>query len=66
MSGVSEQEPALEERHQVYLNRYREAREYGLTQLEARLFADSDIDIGALRRLARLGCPPLIGAKLLL
>ena len=41
----------------VLLNRYREAREAGLTVVEARLFAESDRDVGELRKLVRAGCP---------
>jgi hypothetical protein len=56
----------LGEQAQVVLNRYREAREYGLTRLEARLYAESQIDVSELRRLRRAGCAPAIAAKILL
>lgn len=38
--------------------RYDEARRAGLTPVEAALFAESDRDIGELRRLVEKGCPP--------
>lgn len=50
----------------VYLNRFREACDYGLTRIEARMFAESDIDVGELRRLRRKGCPPALAAKIVL
>jgi hypothetical protein len=38
--------------------RREQAQEAGLTRIEARLFAESDADIGRLRELAEAGCPP--------
>lgn len=38
--------------------RYREARLAGLTDFAARVFTDSDIETGELRRLVKGGCPP--------
>ena len=38
--------------------RYEQAREYGLEPWDARRFAESDADIGAMRHLEELGCPP--------
>jgi hypothetical protein len=55
----------LDEAQRVYLKRYKEAREFGLTQLEARLFAESGTDVGLLRRLKADGCPPAVAAKIL-
>ena len=49
----------------VYLWRYEEARRDGLNELEARLFADSSLDIGDLRRLYDAGCPPGLIAKII-
>lgn len=37
--------------------RFDEAREAGLTAVEAKLFAESDRDIGELRKLVKAGCP---------
>ena len=41
----------------VYYSRYREAKRAGLTMAERRLFAESDTDIGILRKLVDDGCP---------
>jgi hypothetical protein len=41
----------------VFFKRYKEAREAGLTIVEARLWADSDRDVGELRKLVRTQCP---------
>lgn len=56
----------LTEQTRVVLHRYREARAYGLTRVEARLYAESGIDASELRRLKRKGCPPLMAARILL
>ena len=56
----------LDELGQVTLRRYTEARRYGLTMVEARLYADSQIDTSELRRLKRKGCPPRLAAEILL
>jgi hypothetical protein len=50
----------------VILHRYTEAREYGLTRVEARLYAESQIDASELRRLKRAKCPPAQAARILL
>ncbi len=60
------EEVELSERGRVVLRRYAEAREFGLSPVEARLWAESEVDVGELRRLKRLGCPPLVAAKILL
>jgi hypothetical protein len=62
--GVKDEE--LGEQARVVYHRYKEAREYGLTRLEARLYAESTIDASELRRLRRAGCAPAIAAKILL
>ena len=62
----TEETVELSERGRVVLHRYAEAREFGLTRLEARLYAESEIDVGELRRLKRLGCPPIVAARILL
>lgn len=46
----------LSEERQVYLNRYKEAREAGLIPEEAAAFAESGYDIGLFRWLIRSGC----------
>lgn len=66
MPALEADDVELSEAAKVVLHRYAEAREYGFTRLEARLYAESDIDASELRRLRRLKCPPLIGAKILL
>lgn len=47
----------VDERLVVWRNRYTEARQAGLTIVEAHMFAESDIDIGQLRRLVKARCP---------
>lgn len=49
----------------VYLNRLREAEEYGFTRKQAHEFADSDQDIGVLRWLLEHGCPAETAARIL-
>lgn len=46
--------------------RFLEARDAGLTRLEARLYAESDIDCERLRALVRHGATPQQVAKVLL
>ena len=65
MSTV-ETEVKISERSRVILHRYQEARDYGFTRLEARLYAESEIDCSALRRLVKAKVPPLWGARILL
>lgn len=47
-----------DEHLEVLRRRYQEARQAGLTIIEARLFSESDRDIGELRKLVDKGCPP--------
>lgn len=58
-----ETEPA--EWQLVILWRYEQARLYGLEPWDARRFAESDADIGAMRHLEELGCPPATAAEIL-
>jgi hypothetical protein len=46
--------------------RRREASKAGMSRVEARLFAESEIDVGDLRRLVEKGCPPELIARVLL
>lgn len=46
-----------DEQLEVLRRRYTEARKAGLTIVEARLFSESDADIGELRKLLAAGCP---------
>jgi hypothetical protein len=50
----------------MWSRRLKEARRAGMTRIEARMFAESEMDIGELRRLVAKGCPPMLLAKLLL
>lgn len=47
----------FDERLEVLRRRYMEARQAGLTIVEARLFSESDRDVGELRQLVAAGCP---------
>jgi len=47
----------FDERLEVLRRRYMEARRAGLTIVEARLFSESDRDVGELRQLVAAGCP---------
>ena len=66
MADAVDTDAELTERSRVVLHRYAEARAFGLTRLEARLWAESERDVAELRRLKRLGCPPLVAARILL
>ena len=55
-----------DEQLQVLRRRYNEARQAGLTIAEASLFADSDQDVGKLRRLVENGCGPELIARIML
>lgn len=46
--------------------RYMEARRMNFTWLEAKLFASSEIDLEAMRVLARNGCSPSLILRILL
>jgi hypothetical protein len=54
-----------EEQRGVLRWRHQEALSYGLTLIEARLYAESGIDCGQLRHLVELGYTPEQIAKLL-
>jgi len=51
-------DPRAWETEAVRLWRYRQARDLGLTVVEAQLFAESDADLSLLRNLRAEGCPP--------
>lgn len=55
-----------DERKAVRLHRYHEARSAGLTRVEARLFAESEEDVGLLRKLLAGGATPQQIAAILL
>lgn len=56
----------LNELTRVRSRRYWEALDAGLSDPEARLFADSDVDVGELRRLVEKGCGPELIARIVL
>jgi hypothetical protein len=56
----------VDEKRQVVLWRYQQARDAGLTLVEARIFSECDQDVGVLRQLVRRGCPPTVIARILL
>lgn len=53
-----------DEQREVYRRRFREARQAGMSIVESQLFADSDQDIGTLRKLVKGGCPPDVMARI--
>lgn len=63
-SDLTAEEPLSDELLEVRRRRYQEARRAGLTIPEAKLFADSDADVGLLRRLVATGCPDWLIAKI--
>jgi hypothetical protein len=46
--------------------RYDEARKAGMSGVEAALFAESDRDLGELRKLVEKGCEPRLIARIVL
>jgi hypothetical protein len=55
-----------EERDEVLRWRYNEAREAGMSDVDANRFAHSRIDLGELRRAVKKGCPPEFIAQVVL
>lgn len=55
-----------DEPHRVITRKFLEARAAGLTRVEARLFAESNGDVGELRKLVKNGCPPATIAKIVI
>ena len=55
-----------DEQLEVVRRRYNEARQAGLPIAEATLFAESDQDVGELRRLVDKGCGPALIARIVL
>ena len=53
------------EQDAVFHRRFMEAREAGFTRLEARVFSESEADIGVLRKLIADGCPAKVAADIL-
>lgn len=54
---MGEEGDTFDEQVEVLRRRYTEARRAGLTIVEARLFAESDRDVGELRKLVEKRCP---------
>lgn len=65
MPGTKDTPVELNEESRVFLRRYKEAREYGFCEVDARMWAESHVESGQLRRLKRLGCSPKLAAKIL-
>lgn len=63
-AATEEEQPTEQQR--VILRRFREASDAGMTLVEARLFAESDCDVGLLRKLAKAGCPGSMIARILI
>lgn len=61
-----EQDTEVDETEAVYRHRYREARDAGMSIVEAQLFADSDGDLAVLRKLLAAGCTPQMILRILL
>jgi hypothetical protein len=59
-------DPEFDEQLEVLRRRYMEARKAGLSWVEAKLFAESDEDVGVLRKLVEKGCEPQLIARVLL
>ena len=68
MSAEPEPEPddGPSEYERCVQRRRDEAKAAGLTLVEARLFAESDTDIGLLRKLVDAGCPVPVMARILI
>lgn len=54
------------EQEEVLRRRKAEAVEDGMSVVEARIFSESELDIGELRKLVATGCPPELLARILL
>ena len=50
----------------VWRHRYQEARRAGFEHVQACEFAQSDVDVGELRRLVQAGCEPRLIARIVL
>ena len=57
-------EPLEGEALAVFMHRFQEARDAGLTRFEARLFAISTTDVRWLRLLVASGCQPRLIARI--
>lgn len=67
VADTDEQPPTrAPELERVILHRFKEARQAGLTLVEARLFAESEVDVGLLRTLVAGHCPPQQIARILI
>lgn len=63
-----EEETGEDDREQKQMLKWRRrcAVEAGMSPLEARMFAESDIDLEELRRLVKTGCPAEMIGRILL
>lgn len=67
--AASEIEPAAdgggnEEERRILRWRFRQFRGLGLSQIEARLAAESGVELALLRRLVADGCPPSLALRI--
>lgn len=67
MQAAADTEDGRPSEREICVRRRRqEAIKAGLSIVEARLFAESDRDVGQLRMLVRDGCPPAVIARILI
>ena len=64
MAALHDERLEQEEPLVVWQWRYDQARELGLTILEAGAFADSPADLGRLRELVERGCAPELALRI--
>ncbi len=60
-----EEAKVCDEQRRVVVRRFDEAKAAGLTRVEALRFAESDADVGLLRRLVETGCPSRLMSRIL-
>ena len=63
---VHEAEPLSKEEQQILLWRFAQGRRLGLSHVEARLFAESDADLGLFRSLVARGCTAELALRITL
>jgi hypothetical protein len=63
---LHEHEPRSKEEQQILLWRFAQGRRLGLSHVEARLFAESDADLGLFRCLVARGCTAELALRITL
>ena len=63
---LHEQEPLSKEEQQILLWRFAQGRRLGLSHVEARLFAESNADLGLFRGLVSRGCTAELALRITL